>query len=128
LNACDCRRPEWVEIPSSSRIGYRVFVRTYKDNESVAQPFKLGIMAAGSNGDIVQLLSVEQCKNVEVFQDKQTLSIFYDTLILDHFSGDSHGRDVPRPSLCDNAAAACQDERQAYLKRGVRGVSVCTLH
>lgn len=126
LSACDQNRPEWVDIQAIPDGNYRMAIRTYQDTDSVAQPFKLGVRSR-SVGETVQVLSAEQCKNVEVFQDKRSITVFYDTLILDHFSGDGLGPEVPRISLCDNSVAACRDKRREYMRDGIRGVPVCTL-
>jgi hypothetical protein len=127
MTACDESRVEWADLPASPGSNYRVAVKIYQDNDSVAQPFKLGVRSSKGIDDVVQILSAEQCKDVEVFQGERSITIFYDTLILDHFSGDDHGLAVPRVSLCDNAVPACQERRRAYLKRGIRGNPVCTL-
>ncbi len=126
LSACDRSRPEWVDIQAVPGGSYRIAVRTYQDTDSVAKPFKLGARSH-SAGEMVQVLSAEQCKNVEVFQDKRSITVFYDTLVLDHFSGDNIGPEVPRVLLCDNSVAACRGKRREYMRDGMRGVPVCTL-
>lgn len=125
-SACDQKRPKWVDIQTIPGGSYRMAVQNYQDTDSVAQPFKIGAKSR-SRDEMVQVMSAEQCKNVEIFQAKNNITIFYDMLVLDHFSGDDIAPDVPRVLLCDNSDSACRDRRREYIRDGMRGVSVCTL-
>lgn len=127
LSSCNRNRPEWIDIPAIQGGTYVISVKTYQDNDSVAQPFKLGARSRHSK-KIIQLLSAEQCKNVKVFQEEKEITVFYDILILDHFSGDSIGSEIPRILLCDNNVEVCQDRRKEYIRHGIKSASICMLH
>jgi hypothetical protein len=118
-------KPPWVELPSEATT-YKLAVRTFQTGEAIAEPFQLGFRSSKPGGRIHQILSAEHCKNVEVFQEQEELIIFYDDLALTHFSGGEHYT-IPRPLLCDNHYAVCQNLRKDYGRRGRSGVSVCTL-
>ena len=124
---CVDYKATWVDLPLGQSAIYRVSIKTFQDNDSVAQPFKLGVYPSGRADQIKQLLSAEQCKNVEVFQENEWLIVFYDILALDHFSGDNQGADLPRPLLCDNQYPICQRMRKDYVERGVPSARVCRL-
>jgi hypothetical protein len=126
-SGCNVYKAKWVDLPLNDSATYRVSVKTFQDNDSVAQPFKLGVYASRRAPQIKQILSAEQCNNVEVFQDVKVLTIFYDVLALDHFSGDDQGAGLPRPLLCDNHSPICQRLRKDYAERGVPSAPVCTL-
>ncbi len=123
---CDRGSKAWLDLPSNGTTTYKVSLQTFEDPDSISQPFRLGIRSMTGDGSITQLFSAEQCNNVEVFQGTNDLTIFYDFLVLDHFSGDDHGENVPRALLCDNDAPSCRELRSNYAKRGIQGVPVCT--
>lgn len=126
-SGCDDQKGTRSDLPSGHSTAYKLSVITGEDPDSVAKPFKLEARPSHGGGLRYQILSAEQCKNVEIFQEKDTMTIFYDVLALDHFSGDENGEGVPRVLLCDNRYPICQSVRKDYVKRGVGGTSVCTL-
>lgn len=122
---CDQNATTWVDLPPKQSAGYKLSIQTFRDNESIAQPFKLGIRASRGIGHTQQILSAEQCKNVEVFQDDRAIVVLYDDLVLDQFSGYDLGGSVPRTVLCDNHHPTCQALRQSLVDRKISGVPVC---
>lgn len=126
-SGCEDQKGVRKDLPSVRSAAYKISIITGEDPDSIAQPFKLEVRRLQGGGPGYQILSAEQCKNVDIFQDKHTMTISYDILALDHFSGDDDGEGVPRALLCDNHYPVCQRIKSDYKKRGVAGIALCTL-
>lgn len=121
-----CTQPQqrWELLPESSRSGYSVVVRYFKD-DALVLPFELGVRASRESGSEMSILFAEQCKNVTVFGTRQSIAVFYDEIALTSFSGMSLGRGMPRTLLCDNSQSYCRDMLKTLQASGLKGDEIC---
>ena len=126
LASCSGSAPDAVELPGVKQASYRVLVRTYQDGAYADQPFHILVKQMNSGEEPKTVLRSEQCKNVSVAQDIDTVYVFYEELTLAGFTGIEFGRWEPVVQLCDLHAPICRNARRELARTGAKFSDVCS--
>jgi len=126
LASCGGSAPDAVALPGVKDAPYRVLVRTYQDGAYADQPFHILVKQVNGREEPKTVLWSEQCKNVSVAQEPDTVYVFYEELTLNGFTSFEFARWEPDVQLCDLHAPICRNAQRELARTGTRFSDVCS--